>query len=80
MTLKNKTLRCYFVNNPDSPYFHSETFQSILLHIQTKTNKSHLKQVGKNFMLITEQVDSMKSLLEFLEALSKTAHENKSGA
>jgi len=47
MTLKNKTLRCYFVNNPESPYFHSTTFQSILLHIQTKTNKSHLKQVGK---------------------------------
>jgi transcription-repair coupling factor (superfamily II helicase) len=79
MTLKNKTLRCYFVNNPDSPYFHSETFQSILLHIQTKTNKSHLKQVGKNFMLITEHVDSMKFLQEFLEALSKTVHENKSG-
>ncbi len=79
MTLKNKTLRCYFVNNPDSPYFHSETFQSILLHIQTKTNKSHLKQVGKNFMLITEHVDSMKFLQEFLEAMSKTVHENKSG-
>lgn len=80
MTLKNKTLRCYFVNNPDSPYFHSETFQSILLHIQTKTNKSHLKQVGKNFMLITEHVDSMKFLQAFLEALSSTVQENKAVA
>jgi transcription-repair coupling factor (superfamily II helicase) len=80
MTLKNKTLRCYFVNNPDSPYFHSETFQSILLHIQTKTNKSHLKQLAKNFMLVTENISSMKLLFEFLEALLKTVHENKAVA
>jgi transcription-repair coupling factor (superfamily II helicase) len=80
MTLKNKTLRCYFVNNPDSPYFHSETFQSILLHIQSKTNKSHLKQLAKNFMLVTENISSMKLLFEFLEALLKTVHENKAVA
>ncbi|MFZ9686564.1 MAG: transcription-repair coupling factor [Chitinophagaceae bacterium] len=76
MTLKNKTLRCYFVNNPDSPYFNSEVFQSILLHIQTKTNKSHLKQVGKNFMLVTEEVSNMKSLYEFLQSVISTVKEN----
>jgi transcription-repair coupling factor (superfamily II helicase) len=76
MTLKNKTLRCYFVNNPDSPYFISEVFQSILLHIQTKTNKSHLKQVGKNFMLVTEEVSNMKSLYEFLQLVISTVKEN----
>ena len=78
MTLKNKTLRCYFVNNPESPYFHSTTFQSILLHIQTKTNKSHLKQVGKNFMLVTEGVPNMKFLLEFLQLMINTVHQNES--
>jgi len=78
MTLKNKTLRCYFVNNPDSPYFHSETFQSILLHIQTKTNKSHLKQVAKNFMLITEEVSSMKLLYDFLTSLTDTVNQRNS--
>jgi transcription-repair coupling factor (superfamily II helicase) len=72
MTLKQKTLRCYFVNNPDSPYFESTLFQSILLHIQTKTNNSHLKQVGKNFLLVTEQVGSMSQLFEFLNAVQQT--------
>jgi hypothetical protein len=47
-------------------------FQSILLHIQTKTNKSHLKQVGKNFLLVTEQVGSMSQLFEFLNAVQQT--------
>jgi transcription-repair coupling factor (superfamily II helicase) len=72
MTLKQKMLRCYFVSNPDSPYFESALFQSILFHIQTKTNKSHLKQVGKNFLLVTEQVGSMSQLFEFLNAVQQT--------
>ena len=72
MTLKQKTLRCYFVNNPDSPYFESKLFQSILFYIQTKTNKSHLKQVGKNFLLVTEHVNSMSQLFDFLHALQET--------
>ncbi len=77
MTLKQKTLRCYFVNNPDSPYFHSATFNAILLHLQTKTNKSHLKQVGKNFMLVTEHVHEMKQLQTILEEMLATINEVK---
>ena len=77
MTLKQKTLRCYFVNNPDSPYFHSATFNAILLHLQTRTNKSHLKQVGKNFMLVTEHVHEMKQLQTILEEMLATVKEVK---
>ena len=75
MTLKQGVLRCYFVNNPDSPYFHSLTFNAILLHLQTKTNKSHLKQVGKNFMMVSEPVSSMEQLFTFLQELNATIHE-----
>jgi transcription-repair coupling factor (superfamily II helicase) len=77
ITLKQQTLRCYFVNNPDSPYFESPLFQSILFHIQTRTNKSHLKQVGKNFLLVTEQVDCMQQLFAFLNAVTETVNERK---
>lgn len=72
MMLKNETLRCYFVNKPDSPYFESATFQSVLDFIQTKTNKARLKQSGKMFMLIVEEIKGMKSILNFLQRL--TAH------
>ncbi len=77
LTLKQKTLRCYFVNNPDSPYFESALFQSILFHIQTKTNKSHLKQTGKNFLLITEHVESMEQVELFLNDLKRTVNLRK---
>ena len=75
MTLKQGVLRCYFVNNPDSPYFHSLTFNAILLHLQTKTNKSNLKQVGKNFMMVTDPIKNMDLLLQFLQELQETINE-----
>ncbi|MFZ9220794.1 MAG: transcription-repair coupling factor, partial [Sediminibacterium sp.] len=35
MTLKEETLRCYFINRPDSPYFESDLFKSLLAFTQT---------------------------------------------
>jgi transcription-repair coupling factor (superfamily II helicase) len=69
MSLKDDTLRCYFINRPDSPFFESDTFHSILNYIQTGTNKARLKQVGKVFMLIAEPVKSMQELHNFLKRM-----------
>ena len=66
MILKNNTLKCFFVSNPDSPYFQSETFNGILQFLQKGTNKAKLKQVGKNGILIVEEVAEMTILFEFL--------------
>ena len=77
LTLKQQTLKCYFVNNPDSPYFTSDTFNAILFHLQNRTNKSHLKQVGKNFMLVTENVASMDQVRQILSQMNKTIQEEK---
>ncbi len=68
LILKDKQLRLYFINNPDSPYFESDTFNAIMQFIQTGTNKAKLKQVGKNFMLIVQQISAMDEVLEFLES------------
>jgi len=64
--LKDDTLKCYFVNRPDSPYFESDTFQGILNFIQARTNKARLKQVSKLFLLIVEDIKTMKDLHSFL--------------
>ncbi|NDE78998.1 MAG: hypothetical protein EB047_07330, partial [Chitinophagaceae bacterium] len=42
MSLKDETLRCFFINRPDSPYFESATFQLILSYLQTETRLAHL--------------------------------------
>ncbi|WP_288072001.1 transcription-repair coupling factor [Hydrotalea sp.] len=69
MTLKENTLRCYFINKPDSPYFESDLFKNILSYLQTGTNKARLKQAGKNFLLVVEDVSSMQAMLRFLQKM-----------
>ncbi|MEO7306827.1 MAG: transcription-repair coupling factor [Ferruginibacter sp.] len=69
MFLKNNTLKCFFVSNPDSPYFQSETFNGILLFLQKGTNKGKLKQVGKNGILVVEDIKTMSELYDFLKKM-----------
>jgi transcription-repair coupling factor (superfamily II helicase) len=69
LIIKNEQMRLYFVSNPDSPYFESETFNYILLHIQARTTNARLKQVGKNFLLVVDRMKKMKDVLRFLEAM-----------
>lgn len=78
MSLKNDSLKCYFINKNDSPYFESATFRNILSFIQTATNKAKLKQTGKLFLLTVEPVESMESMFRFLTQLHQYCfRENK---
>lgn len=73
LIMKNEQMRLYFVSNPESPYFESETFNHILSYIQKRTNNARLKQVGKNFMLLVDKVKNMNEVLRFLEGIQKSA-------
>ncbi|MGZ3837230.1 MAG: transcription-repair coupling factor [Flavisolibacter sp.] len=69
MILKNDSLKCYFVNKPDSPYFESATFNAILSYLQTGTNKARLKQTGKLFMIVVEPANDMQDVFSFLQRM-----------
>ena len=69
MILKDHTLKCFFVGNPESPYFNSSIFLGILEFIQTQTNKAKLKQVGKNGILVVKDLYTMKDLHAFLQQM-----------
>ncbi|MBS1775212.1 MAG: transcription-repair coupling factor [Bacteroidetes bacterium] len=72
LILKNGQLRLYFISNPDSPYFESTTFNHIMQYIQRQTNFARLKQVGKNFMLIADNLITTKEVYQFLSAMANT--------
>lgn len=78
MLLKQETLKCFFVPNPDSPYFQSEIFNRILLFLQKETNKGKLKQVGKQGLLIVDDILSMTELFEFLSKVHAFALQHSS--
>ena len=69
LILKNQQMRLYFVSNPESPYFESDTFNHILKHIQTQTRNARLKQVGKNFLLVVDRMKNMNDVAHFLKAM-----------
>ena len=69
MSLKDDTLRCYFINRPESSYFESEIFNKILYYLQTHTNRGRLKQTGKMFMLVGSPFKSMDEVHFFLANL-----------
>jgi len=69
MSLKENTQRCFFINRADSPYFESDTFQKIIEFLQTGTNKAKLKQTGKLFMLIANNMNSMEEMHRFLQSM-----------
>ncbi len=77
MLLKNDSLKCYFVNKPDSPYFESGTFKQILSFIQTQTNKARLKQVGKLFLLIVDKISTMEDVYLFLKKMNDFVREKE---
>lgn len=67
--IKNKKMRCYFINKNDSPYFESELFNNILQYLQTGTNIARLKQVGNNFLLVVDNIPSALSMQLFLDKM-----------
>lgn len=69
MILKNDQLRLYFISDPDSPYFESETFNHIMMFIQTQVNNAKLKQVGKNFLLKVDRISSMQDVHQLLSRI-----------
>ncbi|RYY54923.1 MAG: transcription-repair coupling factor [Chitinophagaceae bacterium] len=71
MSLKTDTLRCYFINRPDSPYFESELFKHVLDYLQKGTNKAKLKQVGRMFMLVADPMRSMEEMFRFLQSMHR---------
>jgi len=77
MSLKDDTLRCFFINRPDSPYFESETFQKIIQFLQTGTNKGKLKQTGKLFLLIASDIKNMDALYRFLRTMHQFCFTNE---
>jgi transcription-repair coupling factor (superfamily II helicase) len=71
LLLKEGSLKCYFINRPDSPYFESGLFKNILDYLQTGTNQARLKQVGRLFLLVAEPIRSMNEVHTFLERMHR---------
>lgn len=69
LILKNRKLRCYFVEDPQSTYYETEMFQKILAFIAKNGKEFHLKKTNRHILLIKENVKNLKSAKKALEQI-----------
>lgn len=69
LTLKNETLRAYFITNNDN-YFSSEIFGKILSYVQKHPRQFKMKDTAGRAMLVINQIKTVDSAIELLSRLA----------
>ena len=72
--LKNRKLRCYFVENPQSLYYESPIFKAVMTFVSTQGHKTGfgIKQSSRHLILVKDGVKSMKAAETLLEDLENS--------
>jgi transcription-repair coupling factor (superfamily II helicase) len=75
LILKGGKLRCYFLSKPQSIFFETPYFHKILAFVANYGRKMgiSLKQTNKDFILVQEEIRSIKQVKSTLEQLMKAA-------
>ncbi|MEM1122454.1 MAG: transcription-repair coupling factor, partial [Bacteroidota bacterium] len=79
LSLKQRKLRCYFIGNPQSPYYETDLFNDLMKHITLHGKKDNwtLKQSPRYLILIKENVKSLKQTKAVLEKVHKVVAREK---
>jgi transcription-repair coupling factor (superfamily II helicase) len=77
--LKNGKMQAYFVGNPQSAFYETETFQRILKYVlgEGKTRQMSFKQSPKHIIFVRENVKSLNGARNILDILRGVALEDK---
>lgn len=69
--LKGNKLRCYFIENPQSPYFESPTFQRIMQYVAASGKREGLvlKKSMTHLMIIHENIPSLERARNLLSRM-----------
>jgi len=70
MVLKNGKMIGHFVSNPDSGFYKSKTFSSILGFVQKQPARFRMKEGNNKLTLTCEPINSMQSACDLLKSLS----------
>lgn len=73
LILKNNKLRCYFVENAQSPYYETNTFKSIFDLIAREGHYLgiSIKKSAKYLLIVKDNVKSLKEAYELLQKMDK---------
>lgn len=66
LTIKNNTLKGYFVSSPDDTFYQSETFGNILNFIQSNPRTCNLKDSKGKLIFTYQNVDTLQTAYDIL--------------
>ncbi len=69
LTIKNETMRCYFVGSDNEKYYKSEVFGNILQFVQQHSRKCKMKEQKNKLILIVEEVAGIEEAIAFLNEM-----------
>ncbi len=71
LSLKQRKLRCYFIGNPQSPFYETDLFNDLMKHITVhgKQDNWSMKQSARYLILIKEPVKNLKETKLVLEKI-----------
>lgn len=74
LILKNDKLRCYFIGNPQSPFFETDLFQNMIQYIATHGKEKGLsfKKSIQHFFLVKNDVGTLQAVGKVLEDLKES--------
>jgi transcription-repair coupling factor (superfamily II helicase) len=72
IVIKSQKLVGYFIANPQSPFYETETFMHLLTTIQSNPSGYRLAQQNDKLRLIIEPVVHIKDAMEKMKSLKKT--------
>ncbi len=70
LVLKKERLRCFFISNPESPYFQSPLFGQILQFVQENPQASTFRKRNEKLSLLFLEVPGVGAALEKLQYLA----------
>ncbi len=72
ISVRNNVLRCYTIDNPESDYYETETFNNILEFVSRHSNRCQLKQNDKNVLIQIKSVYSLSEAMDILLSIKKS--------
>src|SRR5690606_25445495 len=66
LSIKNETMRCYFVSSENDTYYKSEVFGNIIQFVQMHSRKCKMKELKNKLILIVDEVADIEEAISFL--------------
>lgn len=70
VTLKNETMKCYFVPSDNEKYFQSPIFSRVIKYVQSNPKKCQMREYKKRLILTIEEAQTVDIAIELLSLMN----------